>query len=133
MVESNIRKIGVTSSVSNARHCRLALREIEDIRFCWGMCCGPGLVTGIVTCVYFLLLLPAGLFLIMVGGQKKLEMVPFGVILVVVPVIAFSIYISLKWYRSRHGVTMPSSSSSSSMRCLHQTEIDQNNQISTIT
>ncbi|XP_070571560.1 uncharacterized protein [Ptychodera flava] len=100
MVRSNTRKIGATDVQSNTSY-RLAMQEIEDARFCWGLCCAPGLVTGVIVCIYFIIFLPTGLFLTMIGGRKKSDLIPVGVVVIVAPIIGFLIFISTRWHRNR--------------------------------
>ncbi|XP_033647648.1 uncharacterized protein LOC117307097 [Asterias rubens] len=66
-------------------------RQLEGSKCCWGLCCGPGLALGVVACIYFILILPAGLFLAMVGGPKSTVLLLAGLGFVFIPFTIFSI------------------------------------------
>ncbi|XP_022096051.1 uncharacterized protein LOC110982144 [Acanthaster planci] len=66
-------------------------RELEGSNRCWGLCCGPGLALGIVACIYFIIILPAGLFLAMVGGPKSTVLLLVGLSFVFIPLVIFSV------------------------------------------
>ncbi|XP_038062235.1 uncharacterized protein LOC119732673 [Patiria miniata] len=66
-------------------------RQLEGSKCCWGLCCGPGLALGIVACIYFIIILPAGLFLAMVGGPKSTIILLVGLAFVFIPLVIFSV------------------------------------------
>ncbi|XP_033123428.1 uncharacterized protein LOC117122072 isoform X2 [Anneissia japonica] len=76
----------------------------EEKRCCGGLCCGQGLTIGILVCIYFVLVLPLGLFLAMVGGQKRPPLIGIGLAVIFGPLIFFVIacFVETKRRRNRN-------------------------------
>ncbi|XP_071817729.1 uncharacterized protein [Apostichopus japonicus] len=71
-----------------------AARAVDCYRnssICGGLCCKPGLIIGIVSCIYLIFLLPFGLFLMMVGGPKSYILLLVGMGAVFLPLLIFAL------------------------------------------
>ncbi|XP_071961484.1 uncharacterized protein [Antedon mediterranea] len=74
----------------------------QEKRCCGGLCCGQGLALGILVCIYFVFVLPLGLFLAMVGGQKRPSLIGIGLAVIFVPLIFFVIACFMETKRRRN-------------------------------
>ncbi|XP_072176233.1 uncharacterized protein [Diadema setosum] len=61
----------------------------KGCKACGGLHCGPGLIIGILACVYFIIILPSGLFLAMVGGPKSVVLLLIGLGCIFIPLLLF--------------------------------------------
>lgn len=75
--------------------------ELDDSSICGGLCCKPGLVIGILSCIYVIFVLPCGLFLMMVGGPKSYILLLIGFGAIFLPLLVFALVCVVVFVRRR--------------------------------